>query len=247
MTNIDEWLENVKSPRTAPSAPFLQPMDGILVEENPMDQVTPLNIDQNGDTYFDMRPAWEYPLYQSQADDEPFPIDPSLCIMADLPAPTTSGRTVVTVPEEFAETSSKILIYLTQVLDIPEGPKDVDKEFTEEMMFTAEELEALESITEGNSEPSIPNDIDGVHVNTNPKSKEIKEIIDLRHVGSHRRTFYLARTIGGVYYWFHSPRVDRDHQLRKLAGDYRRKSQLEVGRRKKHGIRKLRSGRKIRM
>src|SRR5436305_11649520 len=134
MTNIDEWLENVKSPRTAPFTPFLQPMDEILVEENPMDQVTPLNIDQNG-----------------------------------------------------------------------------------------------------------------VHVNTNPKSKEIKEIIDLRHVGSHRRTFYLARTIGGVYYWFHSPRVDRDHQLRKLAGDYRRKSQLEVGRRKTHGIRKLRSGRKIRM
>jgi len=120
--------------------------------------------------------------------------------MMEFPAPTTTERTVVTIPEEFAETSSKILVYLTKVLDIPEIADEMGEESTGEMTFTAEELEALESITEEDSEPPIPNDIDGVRVNTNPRSKEIKEIIDLRHIGSHRRIFYLARTIDGVYY-----------------------------------------------
>ena len=120
--------------------------------------------------------------------------------MIDLSASTTFDRTVVTVPEEFVETSSKILIYLTQVLDISKGPKDVNKEFMKEIMFTMKELKALEFIIEENFEPFISNDIDDVHVNTNSKSKKIKKIIDLQHVESHRRIFYLVKTIDEVYY-----------------------------------------------
>ena len=158
----------------------------------------------------------------------------------------TLGQSIVMVPEEFAETSSKILVYLAQVLDIPEASEDMDGESTEEVMFTAEELEALEPIAE-EVESSIPSVINGIRVNRNPRSAEIQDIIDLRRIGSSRRTFYLAKKIDGTYYWFHSPRTDRDPQLRRLAGDYRCKSQVEAGRKKTRGVKKLRSGRKIRM
>ena len=153
----------------------------------------------------------------------------------------------MTVPKHLAEASSKILIYLTQVLEIPEVPKDVDEESTEEMTFTAEELEALQPIDEGNLEPFIPNVIDGIRVSPRAQSKEIKEVIDLRRIGPNRQTFYLAKAIDGSYYWFYSPCTDRNWQLRKLIGDYRHKSRMEVMRRKTHGVKKLRSGRRVKM
>jgi len=120
----------------------------------------------------------------------------------------------------------------------------VDEESTKEMTFTAEELEALEPIDEGNLEPFIPNVID---VNTSAQSKEIKEVIDLRRIGPNRQTFYLAKAIDGSYYRFYSPCTDRNWQLRKLIGDYRHKSRMEVMRRRTHGVKKLRSGRRIKM
>ena len=63
----------------------------------------------------------------------------------------------------------------------------MDEESTEEMMFTAEELEALEPIAEEDFES--PSFIGGVCINMNPKSKEIRDVID-----------YLAKDTNEKYY-----------------------------------------------
>jgi hypothetical protein len=136
---------------------------------------------------------------------------------------------------------------LAKVLQVPEIIEDADEGATERMTFTAEELEILESVTEEDSEPTIPTEIDGIHVNTNPKAKEITEIIDLRRIGPHRQTFYLAKASDGKYYWFHSLYTNHNWQLRKLIGDYRHKSRSEAAQRKTHSVKKLRNGRRIRM
>lgn len=52
-----------------------------------------------------------------------------------------------------------------------------------EMTFTAEELEALEPIDEEALQPSVPSAIDGISVNMNPRSMEIKEVFDVRRIG----------------------------------------------------------------
>ena len=195
MADIYGWLKDLDRNLGA----SFEQRNGDLFTKVPMDEIIPLDLDEGGNAYFNVPHAWS-DHYEPQINGESIPIDLFLYTMMEFPAPTTTERTVVTIPEEFAETSSKILVYLTKVLDIPEIADEMGEESTGEMTFTAEELEALESITEEDSEPPIPNDIDGVRVNTNPRSKEIKEIIDLRHIGSHRRIFYLARTIDGVYY-----------------------------------------------
>ena len=158
MTDIYEWLEDVNQPLRA----SLKPMNGDHFAGVPMDEIMPLDLDEDGNTYFDTSYARE----SSQ-------IDPSLYTATDSAA-RTSGQTIVTVPKHLAEATSKILVYLTQVLEIPEVPKDVDEESTEEMTFTAEELEALEPIDEGNLEPFIPNAIDGIRVNTAHSLKKLK-------------------------------------------------------------------------
>jgi len=107
------------------------------------------------------------------------------------------------------------------------------------------QLEALESIDEEDFELPAPGIIDGICVNRNPRAIEIKDVIDHRRIGPNRRTFYLARELGGVYYWFRSPRTDRDHQLRKLISDYRRKCEAKVAGRKPRGFKRLRSGKMV--
>lgn len=117
-------------------------------------------------------------------------VDPSLY---SATAPTTSGQAIVTVPKHLAEASSKILVYFARVLEIPEDTEGSDKGFTEGMEFTADELEALEPIVEevGSSTPSV---IDGIVVNINPRTKEIKDVIDVRGVSHNRRPFISPRT-----------------------------------------------------
>ena len=158
------------------------------------------------------------------ADNYLFTVDPSLLPMTESLAATTPGQTVVMIPKQFAEASTKLLIHLIQTVKVPETSGELDKETAGEMMFTAGELEALEPILEEGPETSIPNIIDGTCVNGNPKSWEIKDLIDLRRVGSNRKTFYLARSLDGAYYWFHSRRTDRDELLRKFIRDYHCKS-----------------------
>ena len=155
MIDIYEWLEEANQSLMA----SLEPMNGNLFAGIPMDEITPLDLDKNDNMYFDTSHAWES-----------FQIDSSLYTATDPAAPTTSGQTIVTVPEHLAEASSKILIYLTQVLEISKATEDVDEESTEEMTFTVEELEALESIIEEDFEPL--SFIDGVCVNMNPKSRK---------------------------------------------------------------------------
>jgi hypothetical protein len=155
--------------------------------------------------------------------------------------PTDNGldstEAVVTVPGHLARASSKILIYLAQVLEIPDDAKDYE---TEEMTFTAEEMETLEPIDE-DCESRAPSMIDGVCVNSSPRAREIENIIDARRVGTDRQTFYLAKSVKG-YYWFHTPRSTREPRLRELVGAYRRTSRTRT-----RGITKLRSGRMIGM
>jgi hypothetical protein len=93
-------------------------MNGIVADD-PMDEITLLDTDQNGNMYFDMPNARNPPMGQCQTYDEYAAIDPSLHAMANLSTPTTIDRTVVRVPEEFVEISSKILVYFAQILEIP--------------------------------------------------------------------------------------------------------------------------------
>jgi hypothetical protein len=148
----------------------------------------------------------------------------------------------VAVPEQLAEASSKILIYLAHELGVPE--ETTDGKSTGDITFTAEELEALQPINEEDFEPHTPSIIGGIYVNTNPQATEVADIIDLRRVGPDRQTYYLARSIKGSCYRFRSPRTDRDIQLRRFIGEYRR---AEAANKKTRGIKKLRSGRTVRI
>jgi hypothetical protein len=151
----------------------------------------------------------------------------------------------VAVPEHLAEVSSKILICLAQLLNAPASAKESDKDSVGEVTFTAEELEVLEPIEEENFNSPVPSVIDGIEVDTSPRTKEIKNIIDTKRVGPHRQTFYLANSIRGNYYWLCSPRAGRDLQLRRLIADYRHRARAEITDRKT--IRKLRKRRTIRV
>ena len=188
MIDIYEWLENAN-----------QPMNEFFIND-PMNQIIPLDVDKDDNVYFDMPHAWDVPFEQSSINIEPFPIDFSLYTTTDPSASTTFDRIIVTIPEEFAEANSKILIYFARILDIPETSKDSDNELIDEMILIAEEFEVLESIDEEEFESIIPSVIDEIHVNKNPRPMEIKDMIDLRRIGSDRKTFYLARSIDGVYY-----------------------------------------------
>lgn len=81
MTHVYEWLEGVN-----------QPMEGILDEYDPMDQIIPLDLDEDDNAYFNMPHAWNAFVEQPQVDNEAFPIDPSLTTMTGPPAPTDSVR-----------------------------------------------------------------------------------------------------------------------------------------------------------
>jgi len=235
MADIYEWLENTN-----------QPMDGIFTDD-PMDQVMPLGIDKDGNAYFDMPHAWDASFEQPPVNIEPFPIDPSLYTETGPSAPTTLGRTFVMVPEEFAEVSSKILIYFAKVLDILETPKDMDNGLTKGMVFTTDELETLELIAKEDFELLTPRVIHGICVNQNPQSAKIKDVIDLHHIGPNRQSFYLARTIEGDYYWFHIPHAEHDHQLRQLIGDYHHMSDMEADSKKACSVKRLRNGKTVRI
>lgn len=246
MANIYEWLEDTHQPSYAPTSPPFGPMDGNPFDDVLMDQATLLDTDEYGNMYFEMPHVWNKPV-EHQANVESLPIDPSLRIRTESFTPTISGDRVVTIPEHLVETSRKILIYLTQVLELPGETEDLDNETTEEMVLTADEMEALEPIDEEEFEPITPDDIDGIRVNMSPRSTEIKEIIDLRRIGLDRQTFYLARSVQGTYYWFYSPQAGRDGRLRQLIGDYRRKSRAAAVSRGTHGVKRLRSGKTIRI
>lgn len=232
MADIYRWLEDVR-PLYAPTSPPLGPTDENDFTDLPMDQFASLNIDDDGKAYFN--------------HPETTAVDPSLLMTMDPPMPPTSGQAIVTVPEHLAEATSRLLIHLAQITDTPKVIKTLDEESIGRITFnTAEEEEALRPITEGSPEPPTPSVIDGVYVNESPKSKEIKDILDLRRNGSSRKTFYLARTIGGIYYWFPSRRTYRDPKLHRSIRRYRRKARVEAARRKTHGVKKLRNGRTVR-
>jgi hypothetical protein len=240
MAGIFEWLEDIGQSSYAPTSP---PFGESHFVGAPMDEIMPFDTDENSNMYLNMPHAWRPPIEQSQGHVEILPINPSLQATTGPPEPATSGQTSVMVPEQFAEASRRLLIHLVQTVDIPETPRE---ESAEEMMLTTDEIEILEPIDEETFETYVPNSIDGIRVSMSPQSAEIKEVIDLRRIGPNRQTFYLAKAIDGKYYWFHSPCAERNRQLRKLIGDYRHKSRLEVTR-KTHGIKKLRSGRRIRI
>ena len=73
MAGIYEWLEGVD-----------QPMDGVITDD-PMDQITLLDLDQDGNMYFDMPHAWNPSIEQRQTYDEHAAIDPSLSCYGKSP------------------------------------------------------------------------------------------------------------------------------------------------------------------
>lgn len=177
-----------------------EPRNGDLFAGISIDKIILINLDREGNRYFDVSHAWG-DHFESQIDDESILIDPSLHVMTELPAPTTFGRIIITIPKQLTEISSKFLIYLTQIIDIPEVPKDSDEGSIGEVTSdTSEEMEDLESIVEGSPKPPIPSMIDDVSVNKDPRSMQIEDILDLRRIGSSRKTFYLVRMVDGIYY-----------------------------------------------
>lgn len=220
-------------------------MNEIFID-NPMNQILSLDIDEDDNVYFDISQTWNTSLEQSQINNEPFPIDPSLVTMTNLPTSSIPDQIIVIILEHLVEASSKILVYLIQILEVPEVLEEINEESIREMTFMMEELEALESIIEEVESP-ISSIIDNIFIDRNSRPKEIKDVIDFRCIDLYRKTYYLVRSIDGIYYWFHSSRADRDQQLRKLVGDYHHKIQLEARKKKTYGIKKLRSGRKIRI
>src|SRR4030095_6726451 len=94
---------------------------------------------------------------------EPPPIDSSLVTM-----PIVLNQRAVAVPEHLTDASSKILIYIAELLDISEATEGLD-EPNRELAFTAEELEALEPIDEESLETPFPRTINGICVEANPR------------------------------------------------------------------------------
>jgi hypothetical protein len=72
MAAIYEWLEDIDPPLGMPSNPPLEPMNGILFAGASTDSITPLDVDETGNMYFDV------------------PNDPSVYTTANPLAPTTS-------------------------------------------------------------------------------------------------------------------------------------------------------------
>lgn len=236
MADIYDWLEHVHEPASPPiMAAMTRPL--VPMDRNPSmdlmdfstDEIMPLGLDEDGNTCFYMPDARN--SFVESALEASIPVDPALQQSADPP-------TFVTVPEQYAETSSKLLVYLARVLDIPEMSDQLEDH---EITFTEEELEVLEPIEE------IPSKISGTRVNLYPRPEEIKEVLDYRRVGPTRQAYYLARTVDGNYYWFQPSGVVRDRKLRKIIGNYRHKSRTEHPDKHVSNVKELRSGRKIRL
>jgi hypothetical protein len=248
MANIYEWLEDVELPYYAstsssfrePPAPRLEPMDGVFFAEDPMDPIVPLNIDENGNMYFDMPPERNAP----QTQDDSIPIDPALLARTHppAPAPTTSGETVIEIASRLSRPDVEILICLAQLLQAFEASRNSKNT---ESSVIAQGLGASESTAEDEFESEIPDTIDGILVNRNPQAEEIKEVVDFRRVGLHRQSVYLAEIIYGGYYWFRIPHADRGRELRQLIGEYRYKSREEITGRKTRGVGDLRNGKSV--
>ena len=63
-----------------------------LFTDDPMDQIMPLDVDKDGNVYFDMPHAWDVSFEQPPINVESFPIDHSLYTTTGPSAPTTFGR-----------------------------------------------------------------------------------------------------------------------------------------------------------
>jgi len=247
MAKVSKWLESVPSyaPTSPPFAPIADPLltaDGKHFADIPTDRISLLDIDSEGNMYFDVPYTLpqDVPPQQSWIVNKSIPIDASHTMM-DPPMPPESSSSV---PDHLTEINTKILIYLARVLKVP---KDLENESTTKWTFTAEELEALEPISENNYEPPTLSTIDGICVQSDPQLANIQSVLDDKRVGSDRRTFYLAKDLNGGYFWFHPPRAERDLRLNELIGDYRHRSRVEVTGKETRGIKKVRRGRKNRI
>jgi hypothetical protein len=131
MADIYEWLRNVEHPYAPTSPPFHR----SHFTEIPTDEVPFLDSNAMGNTDFNA------------------PIDPALHSSSEFP---TSGLAFVTVPEQFAETSSRILVHFVQILEAAETVEGQNEGIPGQPTFTAEELEALEPIVEEDPKPNLP-------------------------------------------------------------------------------------------
>jgi hypothetical protein len=265
--NIEEWLVSMYGlSQDAPPgiyAPTSPPSSLTMMNEgNWTNDPTSHTTFDNGGQYINHVSPPPYTSTPVDIDPVNSKIRPNTDAMIDpaldasvFPNTPPTGYCSVMVPSHLAEATGKILIYLTQILEIPETPQTMEmdtEEPSDEPMFTEQELEQeiadLESIPESDHDPTLPLTIGDIRVTANPRPREIVELIDSKRAGPHRRTFYLARTKTDNYYWFSSPRSERSSRINKLVGDYcykvrngRRNSRKVQG-----GERRLRSGRVIR-
>jgi hypothetical protein len=159
-----------------------------------------------------------------------------------------TGYSAVMVPNHLVEATGRILMYLVQIVEMPEVPQVMDANANEQsggLMATEQEIAELESIPESDHDPTLPRTIDDIRVTANPRPREIAELIDFKRAGPSRRAFYLARTKADNYYWFSTPRTERSSRLNKLIGDYCYKAR-NPGRKVHSSERRLRSGRVVR-
>ena len=92
MIDIYEWLKDVnQSSYAIISSLFmtslvssLQSMDGILVADDLMDQIMFLDLDEDGNVYFDMRHAWDAHFEQPQINVKLILIDSSVIMTNSL-------------------------------------------------------------------------------------------------------------------------------------------------------------------
>jgi len=107
-----------------------------------------------------------------------------------------------------------------------------------------EEITDLDSIPESDHDPALPIRINDIRVTSNPHSAQIESILDSVCKGPKRQIFYLAKTKKENYYWFCSPRTDKDLRFNRLIGDYQYKT-ARKGNKKVRVGKRLRNGKTI--
>src|SRR6266496_5783055 len=163
--DFEKWLAGAYGqPMDAPPgayAPDSPPFyDEGWTEEAPMSQISSFHGDNNSNPHLGYPNTSTFSIMPTDLS-----IDPTLVMNAIMDiimniamnnAPILTSHTAMTVPDYLVKTSSKILIYLTKVLEIPQDI-DMEEHPPGELTFIKQELKDLESIPESNHDPSVPN------------------------------------------------------------------------------------------
>ena len=191
----------------------------------------------NDNMFYDYAPASPPPT----APVADLNVDPTLAMSDVATNNSSTRRSTITVPGHLAETGREILISLVNALD-SSNASNINQQQAGEPKSTETESEGSEDIPELNHDPSLPKTIDDIRVVSAPHADQIAQVIDSKRGGTKRHMFYLAKTTEENYYWFCSPRTDRDLVLNKLIGDYKYKLIVKRGSKKMRVVKRFRNG-----